>query len=100
MKFENTGKVMKRLRAEVGLTQAELANKLGLHSQYISNLENAKCFVPKKRLEKLCKSLKLQDRQVKELMSAAISDDINHSELKWKKAFSFCGKKQESKKTL
>lgn len=53
----NTALIVKSIRIESNLSQAELAKKLGVHTQFISNIERSKCLVPAKKIKKLCKIL-------------------------------------------
>jgi transcriptional regulator with XRE-family HTH domain len=41
--FEHLGQFLKVARAESGLTQQDIADKVGVHTQYISNWERGLC---------------------------------------------------------
>lgn len=44
-------------RQKKGLSQAKLAQRVGCHGQFISNIERAKCSVPIPLAKKICKEL-------------------------------------------
>lgn len=46
LKSPNQAIVFKALREKLGLTQSEFGKIVGLHPQFISNIERAKCPVP------------------------------------------------------
>lgn len=48
------GKNLKRLRTEFDLTQEELAEKIDVQYQTISNLENGRFFIATENFESLC----------------------------------------------
>lgn len=89
MKFENTGKVMRKLRDQAGLTQAQLANKLGLHSQYVSNAERSACFYPKAKMNKLIKALKIQAADKMEIAKALETDFRKQAQKNYKQFFGY-----------
>ena len=51
--------IIQKKRKQVGMTQKELADKLGVSYQTISNLENGKAY-SKELLEKVCDILDLE----------------------------------------
>lgn len=54
--MKNTfAKYIREKRLEAGLSQAQAAKKLGMHSQLISNWERGRCFVPLKRMKAVAK---------------------------------------------
>jgi transcriptional regulator with XRE-family HTH domain len=55
-----TGKLVRKLRNESGLTQQELADKAGLHHTTVSHIERGKIEFGYKSLMKICKALKIQ----------------------------------------
>lgn len=57
MNFMNQAKVYKTKRLEAKLTQQDLADKLDIHPQIISNWERGVCEIPKARLRTACKIL-------------------------------------------
>ena len=67
MKFKNSGKVLRKFRQEKQMSQFLLAKKLGIHSQYCSNVERGLCFYPKAKLKKLKKALNLDYGKMNEL---------------------------------
>jgi len=54
---------IKKIRNKHGITQIDLADKAGLHYNYISRIENVNCNISVLILEKLAKALevKIQD---------------------------------------
>lgn len=58
-KFINQGRMFLEARKKAGLTQQELADKLNLHSQFVSNWERGLCGVPKGQIKKTVRILKL-----------------------------------------
>lgn len=48
---------LKECRVKKGLTQAQLAKKLKIHTQFVSNIERGACGVPRKRLKKWIKEV-------------------------------------------
>lgn len=57
--LENLGKNLKRYRLEQGLTQEELAEKVGIHPTYVGKLEAGKNNVSVKMLFKISRALKI-----------------------------------------
>lgn len=55
--LDSVGKMVKTLRLKQGMTQAELAEKLNFHMQYISNIERGLCNIPKLRISDFAKAL-------------------------------------------
>ena len=53
----DTGQFLKRLRKVNKLSQAELAKKIGVHTQFISNIERGLCLIPHKKFKKISKLL-------------------------------------------
>jgi transcriptional regulator with XRE-family HTH domain len=51
---------LKKLRGEAGLTQAALAEKCGLSSYYVTEIETGRRFPSVDTLEKLCQVLKVR----------------------------------------
>lgn len=72
----NTAKIIKGRRTELKLSQAELAKKLGVHTQFISNIERSKCLVPAKKIKKLCRILALPSQDLIEAILMDYRKDI------------------------
>lgn len=81
MKLPRTSEILKTLRKGSGFTQKELGDKIGLHSQYLSNAERHACFYPKTSLKKLKKVLKISPRS-QELLEDALRADAEDLILK------------------
>lgn len=87
--FKNTSKVIKRLRAEAKMTQAQLGNKLELHSQYVHNVEVGKCFFPKTKIKKLMKVLKIELPERMEIAKALEEDFRLRAHKNYKEFFGY-----------
>lgn len=74
--FTNLGKYLKDRRTEMDLTQAEVAEALGLHSQFASNWERGLCAPPKHAKDKLAKLLRLSEVRLWEVMMDDASEAI------------------------
>lgn len=53
----HSGHTIKLARQNRGLTQTEFAKKLGMHVQYISNIERGKCLIPPAKVKKASRIL-------------------------------------------
>jgi transcriptional regulator with XRE-family HTH domain len=63
--FENIGKLTKKSRKILGMTQKELSVELNYrNSQYISNLERSVCGIPAKKIAKYSEVLKIDKQTV------------------------------------
>lgn len=66
---KNLGKHLKDQRQDIGLTQAEVADRLGLTSpQFVSNFERGLCSPPLKDLKLLIKIYKMDANSVIKLI--------------------------------
>ncbi len=62
------GQQLRKRRAELGLSQEELANRAGVHRTYIGMIERAEKNITLKNIEKISKALKIEiDKLMKEL---------------------------------
>lgn len=52
-----TADTIKTLRENKKLTQAELAKKLGYHTQFISNIERGMCLIPGEQISAFAEAL-------------------------------------------
>lgn len=77
MDQEKIGNFIKEQRNERGLTQAELAEKLGVSNRTISKWENGKCLPDYSILKDLCKEL---DISINELLSGERLTEKNYRE--------------------
>lgn len=67
--FNQLGQYLKEKRVASGLTQAELASKLGdVHSQFVSNWERGLCAPPGHAFQDLIGILKLNREHLVEVM--------------------------------
>ena len=67
-KFTNISKLIKTARVDVGLSQAELARRIGCHGQFISNIERGKCSVPVKDLNTISVALMVSREKIRRAM--------------------------------
>ena len=68
--FENIGELTRLSRKEAGLSQLVLGEKLGYgNAQFISNLERGICGLPKKKMKKFCKILKVSSNDLVRVMA-------------------------------
>jgi len=77
MNQEKIGNFIKEQRNEKGLTQVELAEKLGVSNRTISKWENGKCLPDYSILKDLCKEL---DISINELLSGERLTEKNYRE--------------------
>lgn len=68
MKFKTQAKVIRDNRKRVGLTQAEVASKVKVHTQLISNTERGIASFPVSRVQKLGDALKMKPDKLLEAM--------------------------------
>lgn len=72
------GQYLKSQRIECGLTQRELANHFQLSSaQYVSNWERGTCPPPVAYLPKLCELLKINQKQMVQLILDQTKVELN-----------------------
>lgn len=55
----------------MGISQQDLAEKLGIHAMYVSNLERSLCGLPAKRYREISRILKID---IETLISAYLKD--------------------------
>ncbi len=73
--FTKTGHSLSYLRQQRELTQKNVAEMLGVHTQYVSNVERGIQLYPPHQLKKLVKSLKLNSGE-KEMLLEFVADEI------------------------
>lgn len=66
--FNHISKLIKCARLDLGLSQGELAAKIGCHGQFISNIERGTCSIPPKYLDKLSIALMVSREKIKRAM--------------------------------
>ena len=64
----SVGKLLRDARLKAGLTQLELAQKLEYTNQFITNWERGQSKPPFKIMQKLCKILKIEEKELKQEM--------------------------------
>lgn len=68
VEFENLGLYLKEKRMSARLTQLELAQRLNVHSQYVSNWERGTCAPPSQCFQKALDILKIDRKRIVEVM--------------------------------
>lgn len=82
--FEASGNELRRLRLKHGLTQAELAKKLGdVHTQFVSNWERGLCAPPTHVMGKLSKILTPSTWDRNQLREAVLDDSGRAALKRW-----------------
>lgn len=82
-KFQEVGIVIRQLRIKAGLTQKAVGDSVGLHSQYVSNVERGQCMLPKPALEKFIKTIKVTKKDRDQIFSALVSDELAKMKKEW-----------------
>jgi len=77
--FGNLGKFLKNARSDRALTQKDVAEKLGLHVQFVSNWERGICAPPGHSFQKMIQLLRL-DRS--ELVDVMLNDSKSYIQSK------------------
>jgi DNA-binding XRE family transcriptional regulator len=72
--FVEMGKVLKSIRVEKGMTQAEVAEAIGVHSQFVSNWERGLCAPPKDCLPKLRETFRIGPKTQERISHAMVKD--------------------------
>lgn len=68
--FRNLGKLLKDKRVESGLTQAEVGQKLDIHTQFVSNWERGLCSPPNHSFQRVIALFKLDRAMLADVMMA------------------------------
>jgi len=68
LEFQNLGKYLKEKRIAAGYTQAELAARLKVHVQFVSNWERGLCAPPSHCFQRALDILKAPRKKVAEVM--------------------------------
>lgn len=63
MTYENTSVILRSLRKQSGMTQSQMAQKLKIHMQYVSNFERGKCLPPTHAMKKIYKAMSAEQKQ-------------------------------------
>lgn len=71
------GATLADLRKAAGLSQPQLAGKLGYNGQFISNIERGVCYPPKHQLRKYAEALGIKFERVKALYVEAKASEIS-----------------------
>lgn len=67
-KVTQLSKLMRSRRSDLGVTQQDLATKLKVHVQFVSNIERGICSIPPKRIRALARALKVEPKQIVEVI--------------------------------
>jgi len=76
MKFKRAGKYLQTIRERAELTQVEVADKLKLHPQFVSNWERGICMPPRSAFKKLATMLGFTKTN-RHILKGAIFADLN-----------------------
>lgn len=77
MKYYTLAKLIKFSRIEAGLTQKQLAEKLCIHIQQVSNFERGYCKIPADKFRRACTILKIAKQVVYNAM--LVDEEFNFS---------------------
>ncbi len=66
--FQKLGIFLKEARVELGLSQKDIAEKVGIHTQYVSNYERGLCAPPSHSFGAILKLLKVKKEDVVDVM--------------------------------
>lgn len=80
-RFVNEGDYLKRMRWDSGKTQAELGEKIGVDTQYVSNWERGLCAPPNHVYKKLAKELKLDLHRLRYMKTKDATETIYELEI-------------------
>jgi len=83
------GAYLKEMRKESAMTQAEVAQSIGCHNQFLSNIERGVCSPPNDVFQKLITLYKLKESDVLKKM-----DNLQHT--MWKQTLFPKGRKRKS----
>lgn len=89
--YEHSGKVLKQIREDLGLTQKEMGKILEMHTQFISNTERGLSFVTKKAFNLIVVKLNAREdknllRKFKESIKSDLYNDFVSNKLEEKNA--------------
>lgn len=76
MTYENTSVILRSLRKQSGMTQSQMAQKLKIHMQYVSNFERSKCLPPAHVMKKIYKAMNAEQKQ--NFVQALAQDFVNN----------------------
>jgi transcriptional regulator with XRE-family HTH domain len=79
MRFKNIAELVRRKRAETGLSQAEVARKVGYKlrcGQFISNIEREKCSIPLNKINKYSEVLRVSREEIKKAILQDFKDHL------------------------
>lgn len=82
-KFEQFGETVKAIRVNRNMTQLEVAKKIGVHSQFVSNAERSKCNLPKPNMKKFVKTLSLSTSERELVLLSLIKDAMATAREEW-----------------
>lgn len=75
-RYERSGKILKEIREDLGLTQREMGNVLGMHTQFVSNTERGLSFVPPKAFNVIINKMSERNKKLLDQLEKAIKADL------------------------
>lgn len=73
-RYEQFGKVIRRMREMNKMTQVGLAEKIGASGQEVSNSERGMAALPKPKLQRLIKVLHVSEKERRRIINALAND--------------------------
>lgn len=75
--FAEMGSYLAEKRKKVGISQAELGERVNVHSQFVSNWERGLCAPPSHAMKELVKVLSVHKSEFKRIALRDAEEDIN-----------------------
>lgn len=70
------GELIRKKREELGLTQCELGDKIGISGQFISNIERLESLPPKQKIHRIMTILKIKRYNMMSIMKQEYANKI------------------------
>lgn len=88
--IENIGDVLCEIRGDLGLTQDEVAKRIGVSRHQMSNIENGKCCLPVSLLIEICKAYNVEPSNLFLAAGVHVADKNSKTNNNLKKIISEC----------
>ena len=75
-KFTASGDLLRQARGKAGFTQSKVAEKTGMHKQFVSNYERGLCLPPH---DKMLDIMKLTKLNKKKMLETIVQDLVRES---------------------